>query len=263
MRPGPDGGRENRAPEAQSGTPEQGADRTVASRQRSRRLWEKALTIVSVGALTLLSVEGLSSLTFVLGELKSCRIRAERIHTEHDPLLGWINKPNVDIRNIYGPGKHLRTNSQRFRNDVDFPTAVVPGRRRWICSGDSFTFGYGVGNAHCWCALLSARLPNVECVNMGQGGYGVDQAFLWYLRDGVKVEHDVLVFAFITGDFPRMVEVDPTGYPRPLLDIVNRQIVTKNVPVPQPSFMARRLPRYLGALRKLRTQILTADLVGK
>ena len=28
---------------------------------------------------------------------------------------------------------------------------------------------------------------------MGQGGYGIDQAYLWYKRDGTKLDHDVQI----------------------------------------------------------------------
>jgi hypothetical protein len=49
---------------------------------------------------------------------------------------------------------------------------------------------------------------------MGQGGHGVDQAYLWYKRDGVKLKHDFLLFAFITLDFQRMQQRDFLGLNR-------------------------------------------------
>jgi hypothetical protein len=41
---------------------------------------------------------------------------AERLHTKYDSVLGWVNEKNVDIKDMYGPGIYLRTNSQGFRN---------------------------------------------------------------------------------------------------------------------------------------------------
>lgn len=213
---------------------------------------KRVLLVLAIATVTLLSVEGMASIAFFVAELRSQQIRAERLHTEHDPVLGWVNKPNVHIPDLYGPGKHFTTNSQRFRNGQDFPIAVPAGRRRWICCGDSFTLGYGVASDHSWCAVLSELLPNVECVNMGQGGYGVDQAFLWYLRDGAKLEHQVLVFAFISWDFYRMAGADGDDYPRPSLQAVDGKLTVKNAPLPKPGFLARRMPRYRRAIRELR-----------
>jgi hypothetical protein len=66
---------------------------------------------------------------------------------------------------------------------------------------------------------------------MGQGGYGIDQAYLWYQRDGVKLNHDILLFAFITGDFYRLQLKNFIGYSKPLLTVRDGRIVIENVPV--------------------------------
>jgi len=230
--------------------------------KRKRR--RKALVVVPVIAvLTVVFAEGACSILFFIVEIRGQGIRAETTHTEHDPLLGWINKPNVWIPDLYGPGKGLRTNSQRFRNDRDFPVAVPPGKRRWICCGDSFTLGYGVDGKDCWCSLLSTLLPDTECVNMGQAGYAVHQAFLWYMRDGVKLEHNVLAFAFISGDFSRMDDTDPSDYPAPRLGLEDGKITIEDVPVPRPSFVARHLPRLREAVWRLRMMWLVQECAGK
>jgi hypothetical protein len=41
-------------------------------------------------------------------------------------------------------------------------------------------------------------------VNVGQGGYGIDQAYLWYRRDAADLERSAYVLAFIGDDFLRM-----------------------------------------------------------
>lgn len=141
----------------------------------------------------------------------------ERGHTEYDPQLGWINRPGVRIDDMYGPGKHLAINGQGFRNQEDFAPEVPPATLRVICSGDSFTLGHGVANKDTWCARLAALSPGVQTVNMGQAGYGVDQAYLWYLRDGLKLEHHVQVLAFIYDDFRRVGENHFFGYGKPFM----------------------------------------------
>ncbi len=211
---------------------------------RLKAILKDSAVIVSVTILLAFTIEGIASFTLLSVNLKKVRIPAERLHTEYDALLGWINKRNVHIQDMYGPDIYLKTNSQRFRNNRDFSPALPGTKRRWICSGDSFTFGYGVDNDHTWCALLSSTLPEVETVNMGQGGYGLDQIYLWYMRDGIQLQHDVLIVAFITEDIPRMALNKFLNYPKPHLSVQDGQIIKNNVPVPQPGFITKYLPRY-------------------
>jgi hypothetical protein len=173
-------------------------------------------------------------------------------YTEYDRDLGWVSLPNVYIPDMYGPGKFLRTNSQRFRNTVDFTRTVPPGQTRIICSGDSFTFGFGVGNDHTWPQLLASQAPNIETVNMGQGGYGADQAYLWYKRDGAAMDHDIQILALIYADVYRMQYSSFSGYGKPLLKAENDRVVVTNVPVPRSmEVWAPRLLRVENALSHL------------
>src|SRR5271166_2773158 len=193
-----------------------------------------ALVVYNIAAtlVLLLVLEGIASVYYVFREAFVSPPVAESLYTEYDRDLGWVNLPNVYLPNMYGRGKYLKTNSQRFRNNEDFPQQVPPGKTRILCSGDSFTLGFGVDNDHTWPQLLATRAPNIETVNMGQGGYGADQAYLWYKRDGVKLDHDIQVFAFIVDDFRRMQALTFIGYGKPILVVENGQLVTKNVPVP-------------------------------
>jgi hypothetical protein len=185
-------------------------------------------------------VEGFSSLMFIGNEILRTAGVPEHIHAEHDDLLGWVNMPNVHLPDMYGPGVGVRTNSQRFRNQQDFTRTVPAGKIRIICSGDSFTFGYGVSNDDVWCERLSGLDVRLETVNMGLGGYGVDQAYLWYRRDGVRLHHNVHIFAFLTDDFRRMRSDRFMGYGKPFLSIRNDSLVVENYPVPRTSWWTRR-----------------------
>jgi hypothetical protein len=177
-------------------------------------------------------LEGAASLVIVAKDGLGEAGLAERQHTEYDADLGWINRPNVSIPDMYGPGRALHTNSLRFRSRAEFRIEVPTGKRRAVCSGDSFTLGYGVDDSETWCQLLEQLDPGLETVNMGQGGYGVDQAYLWYERDGGALEHDIHLFAFITPDFDRMMDPVFLGYPKPLLRVSDGELVVTNVPVP-------------------------------
>lgn len=213
--------------------------------------------------LGLVLLEGISSsLLFLRDVVRTSRgALAERTHTRYDELLGWVNMENVTIENLYGDGLHLRTNSQGFRADRDYDVSPPPGKLRIICSGDSFTLGYGVDNVHTWCQLLAGYDERFETVNLGQGGYGIDQAYLWYKRDGTRLEHDVLLFSFITADFWRMRQRTFHGYGKPFLELRNGELVVENVPVPRTAFYAPWLARNIQLVNRLRTvQLLRALL---
>lgn len=164
---------------------------------KASSIWKDIAVIVLITIFIFSSLEGFASYILVFSKLQKAQILAERLHTEYDPLLGWINKPNIHIQDMYGPNRYIRTNSQRFRNNHDFDIDIPKGKRRWICSGDSFVLGYGVDNDHTWCSVLSSIVPGIESVNMGQGGYGLDQAYLWYMRDGVQLQHGWFYFDLI------------------------------------------------------------------
>jgi hypothetical protein len=196
----------------------------------------------------LVAVEGLSSVAYLALPVYRDRAVAERQHTRYDPDLGWINIPRLDLEDLYGPKIYFQTNSQSFRSRADFPTAVPAGKLRVLCSGDSFTLGSGVDNDHAWCQLLATLDRRLEPVNMGEGGYGVDQAFLRYRRDGTRLEHHLHLFAFITEDFHRMERDQFLGYGKPLLRLDRGALVTTNVPVPRHSALVTWLARYRGFL---------------
>lgn len=158
------------------------------------------------------------------------RLLAERKHTEFDPLLGWVNARCVDLPDGYAPGVSLTTNSRRFRGSRELDDRVPAGKTRIVCSGDSFTLGFGVGDDDTYPQQLEELEPRLEVVNMGQGGYGVDQSYLWYQRDAT-FEHDIQVFAFITHDLRRMRSAQFFGYAKPLLRVEEGLLRPVNTPL--------------------------------
>ena len=60
-----------------------------------------------------LVLEGACSVLIVLKHMLFDQPLAERVHTEYDADLGWINKQSFYRADMYGPGIPLRTNSQR------------------------------------------------------------------------------------------------------------------------------------------------------
>jgi hypothetical protein len=131
--------------------------------------------------------------------------------------------------------------------------APAPGTLRVVCSGDSFTMGHGVDDDHTWCHLIGVIEPRFETINMGQSGYGLDQAFLAYRRDGARLGAAVHLFAFIGQDVYRMLANSFFGYGRPVLAERDGRLVVENTPVPQPSSFAPALIALAPAVRQLRS----------
>jgi hypothetical protein len=67
---------------------------------------------------------------------------------------------------------------------------------------------------------------------MGQPGYGVDQMYLLYMRDGLALEHSIHILAFISSDLNRMRNLDQHLYGKPTLALVDGKLQSENVPVP-------------------------------
>ena len=228
---------------------------------RIPRLAGTFIVILIITAMLLILFEGASSIFLFMGEFATDvhAPMAERRHTEHDRDLGWINTPNQHIENMYGPGVYLKTNSQAFRSNYDFTERVPEGRIRIVCSGDSFTFGYGVDNEHTWCKQLTSFDSRLETVNMGQGGYGIDQAFLWYKRDGGRLSHNIQIFAFVTDDFRRINRDNMYGYDKPMLKVKDGALVIENVPVPMRSYLVPYITRNIKAFNELKI----VELIGR
>jgi hypothetical protein len=219
---------------------------------KKKKLAQLAVINVIVFILLLVGIEGISSIMWISSVLRNQKLLSERKHTQYDEQLGWINTPNIYVEDMYGLGIYLKTNSQSFRNNEDFSIGVPSDKLRIVCSGDSFTLGYGVDNNRTWCHLLTKLDERLETINMGQAGYGVDQAYLWYKRDGSKLEHDLHIFAFITSDFIRMKSDNFFGYAKPVLKFSPKKdtIVIDNVPVPKRSLYFPRLTQAFPVIKR-------------
>ena len=209
-------------------------------------------------------VEGLSSTLLFLSEVAAGWERlAKPSNTQYDRDLGWSNVPNLYIRDIYGPGVYFKTNSRGFRSNEEIETNIPAGKLRIICSGDSFTLGYGVDNDHTWCQQLTSLDPRIQTANMGQHGYGLDQAYLWYMRDGTVIDHDAQVFAMIGEDLGRMQAARLWGYGKPVLKVQNGELKATNVPVPRQSPIIPRLALVRRLLVNLKAVELMHDIGSK
>jgi hypothetical protein len=115
-----------------------------------------------------------------------------------DAELGWTVRRSGRLP-LY------RANSQGIRADRDYAPEPPPGVLRIAAFGDSFVHGTEVANADTWPARLAGLRPDLEVLNFGVGGYGLDQAWLRYRRDGRPFHPHLAVIGLISEDAHRSV----------------------------------------------------------
>ncbi|MGB0578792.1 MAG: SGNH/GDSL hydrolase family protein, partial [Limisphaerales bacterium] len=110
----------------------------------------------------------------------------------------------------------LLINSKGLR-DREYPYEKTPGTKRILVLGDSYTWGYGVGNNERFTDFLEQQLEECEVLNSGVSGYGTDQEYLWFRSEGVKYQPDLVILAFfVLNDPMNNVSAVQYGLSKPL-----------------------------------------------
>jgi hypothetical protein len=195
-------------------------------------------------------VEGCASLLLSVYPVEKAPARPTL--SRYDAELGWVSPPLLALDHAWGRGRHLRTNSRGFRGSEEVAATPREGSVRVVCSGDSFTYGQGVNDQSTWCSQLAVLDPRLETINLGIPGYGVDQAYLRYRRDGAELHEHLHLFAFIGADLTRAGLSEHHGFAKPLLGLEAGGLRVTNVPVPrvQPS-VRRAMSQFGGRLQSV------------
>jgi lysophospholipase L1-like esterase len=113
--------------------------------------------------------------------------------TVWDPDLYYRLRPDTAVFGRYHVNRH------GFRGP-DFERSKPDHVLRLACSGDSSTFGLGVGDDETWPAFLQRVLggllqgvAEVEAINVGVPGYSTEQSKRQFLRDVLPLQPDILV----------------------------------------------------------------------
>jgi len=132
------------------------------------------------------------------------RLRAEGSHLAPDGLLGWV----------LGPGR--RSADGLYMSTIEGIRSARQGdaaatRRsvqRVALVGDSFTFALDVSYEDSWGHRLERQLgPDVQVLNFGVEAYGIDQAYLRYVRDVRPWRPKVVILGIIDHDLLRSMAV--------------------------------------------------------
>jgi len=118
----------------------------------------------------------------------------------HPALLGDLPPSRDEVFAKETPlPYHLVTNSQGLRRDRDlaFPKSNKP---RILCVGDSYTYGHGSHNLHCFPQLLERDSPELEVVNGGVCGYTICDESSYFEERGRFAEPDIVVLQTYSND---------------------------------------------------------------
>jgi hypothetical protein len=157
----------------------------------------------------------------------------------YDSLLGWSH-------GIWKQDRFYFSNNLGFRcSETDFKSKIATQKHYdLICIGDSFTHGDAVEYQHTWPAILGQK-TNRTILNMGSGGYGIDQALLRFMNS--EITCDTVVFGLVSGDLDRSLTTVYSYYtggiktkPKFKFEDNNNQYTLLNVPCIKPiDFISR------------------------
>lgn len=161
-----------------------------------------------------------------------------------DDMLGWTVGAN---RRGSGPhGETYFSSREGLRAAAaDLSLAGKPARKIALL-GDSYTFGSDVNYKDSWGFMVESQLgSDVQVLNFGVPGYGVDQAYLRYERDVRAWHPDVVVLAVISHDLVRSTMVYyQVGFPgaqvpgaKPRFLVRGTDLVPINLPLPRPELV--------------------------
>lgn len=151
----------------------------------------------------------------------------------YDAQLGWRNIPGWEATTM---GKPLTINSRGLR-DRDHSLTKPANTKRILVLGDSFTWGYGVGDSEIFTEVLerdlAKRSQTWEVINTGVSGWGTDQEYLFLMSEGFNYSPDIVVLAYycmndvVDNSSARQYTLSKPVFLSTKLDLAN-------VPVPQP-----------------------------
>ena len=161
----------------------------------------------------------------------------ERVWIEYHPILGWFNQPSKRALLVDGESwkTEINTNSKGMRGLREYSIQKPAHVTRVVVLGDSFVFGWGVKDNETFSAQLEQSDPNLEVLNFGVAGYGLDQILLSYREMAHEYHPDVVVIAIYPEDFWRATRsFRDTGHAKPYYTLSGKNLLLHNVPVPQP-----------------------------
>lgn len=116
-----------------------------------------------------------------------------------------VNEPGARYRHKSADGTFwFEINSRGLRADREYPYEKPEGVSRIVSLGDSFTAGYEVAGDETFSAVLEQELIEdgyrVEVLNAGVSGYSNAEAVIYFERELLRYDPDVVLLSFYAND---------------------------------------------------------------
>lgn len=145
------------------------------------------------------------------------------------PTRGWSGIPNTIVED---ENMRITLNSQGFRAFKDFDPTVE--KKRIFLIGDSYTFGEEVSDTETFSYFLQEKKPEYEVMNLGIGGYGLDQVLITLMENIETYKPEFIILGFVYDDIFR-TELSFRDYSKPFFELdINGELILKNSPVKSP-----------------------------
>jgi hypothetical protein len=154
---------------------------------------------------------------------------------ELDSVLGWTLRPG-----FRSPKITVDADGRRRAPDRPPPARDAV---RLAAFGDSFTFGGDVADRDAYPEALARLDPGIDVANYGVPAYGLDQAFLRYLKERRAARPQVVIIGYLSENICRNVSVFrpfynpgtvfPLAKPRYLLDGRGLRLLPNPLPTPE------------------------------
>ncbi len=148
-------------------------------------------------------------------------------HRPH-PTRGWTVAPNAHET---FEGFTYTTNEKGHRSLS--PSSPDASRYTVLAVGDSFTFGVDANDTETWPYLLQSKDPRLNVINLGVGGYGIDQMYL-VLEESIREYHPQLVIVAFIGDDLHRALLSFRDYKKPRFVLERGELRLTNVPIGSP-----------------------------
>ncbi|MBN1426390.1 SGNH/GDSL hydrolase family protein [Candidatus Fermentibacteria bacterium] len=170
-------------------------------------------------ASTILAIEGLSWVSLVIldrwkdirypGDFRLSKWQSQRIS---EAALGhaWNRRFDADLGWTMTEGFNKRgqtTNAAGMCSAREYALEKPEGVLRIAAFGESNTEAADVTTEESWPTIIEARARDCEVLNFAVGGYGPDQCWLRYQRDGKRFKPDIVLICYMTENINRVVSV--------------------------------------------------------
>ena len=132
--------------------------------------------------------------------------RQDEVTIIYDADTGWVYRPHALRHN-----GSFTVNGGGLRSTREYSLSPLPDTLRIAVFGDSFTADDDVRDDDTWANQLELALNGAgiraETLNFGVGGYGMDQAYLRWLKQGRDYQPDIVIFGFQPENLDRNVNI--------------------------------------------------------